>query len=250
MKWHYPVRMNKFLIWLLIRLPAFIVRISWRTLLFFVKLPVLVILFLVSLLCAAWGFLYWPFPMPGENAMLDLVLYHSPNFYGWMVRWYYAAPAVAVILGGLILNTVWRVWFENVGSNLTALKLLPPWPLSPDKDAGPVIVVGEVHHPVKAVEISNPSWLTIPERGLYTGVAIFGAVGSGKTSACMHPFAKQILSWQADNPQRRAAGLVLEVKGDFCHDIRQILAEAGRESDYIELGMKDGICARFSSFKF
>ena len=90
----------------------------------------------------------------------------------------------------------------------------------------------------KPVEISNPSWLIIPERGLYTGVAIFGAVGSGKTSACMHPFAEQILSWQAGNPQRRAAGLILEVKGDFCHDIRRILADAGREEDYIELGME------------
>ena len=37
--------------------------------------------------------------------------------------------------------------------------------------------------------------------------------------------------------QKRAAALVLEVKGDFCHDIRQILVEAGRGQDYIELGM-------------
>ena len=194
-----------------------------------------------GLCCSAWGFIYRTFPMPGEDPVLDLVLYHTPNFYGWIVRWYYAAPAVALIVGGLVLISVWRVWFENVGSNLTALKLLPPWPLSPDKDAGPGIVVGEVHHPVKAVEIPNPSWLIIPERGLYTGVAIFGAVGSGKTSACMHPFAKQILSWQAGNPQRRPAGLILEVKGDFCHDIRRILADAGREEDYIELGMEGSL---------
>ena len=150
-----------------------------------------------GLCCSVWGFIYRPFPMPGDDPALDLVLYHTPNFYGWIVRWYYAAPAVALIVGGLFLVTVWRVWFEDMGGSLTALKLLPPWPLSPDKDAGPGIVVGEVHHPVKAVEIPNPSWLIIPERGLYTGVAIFGAVGSGKTSACMHPFAKQILSWQA-----------------------------------------------------
>ena len=36
----------------------------------------------------------------------------------------------------------------------------------------------------------------------------------------------------------RAAALMLEVKGDFCHDIRQILIEAARGKDYIELGMK------------
>ena len=199
------------------------------------RYPVLIV---GGFLCSAWGFLYRPFPMPGENAALDLMLYSTPNFYAMVVRWYYAAPGVAVVVGGLFLITVWRVWFENVGSNLTALKLLPAWPLSPDKDAGPGIVVGEVHHPVKPIEIPNPSWLVIPERGLYTGVAIFGAVGSGKTSACMQPFAKQILTWRADDPQRRAAALVLEVKGDFCHEIKQILAEAGREEDYIEIGME------------
>ena len=113
---------------------------------------------------------------------------------------------------------------------------LPAWPLSPEQP-GPEIVIGEVHHPVEPREIFNPEWLTIPERGLYTGIAIFGAVGSGKTSACMHPFAKQLLGWQADDPERRAAALMLEVKGDFCHDIRSILDDAGRGDDYLEIGM-------------
>ena len=31
-----------------------------------------------GLCCSAWGFLYRPFPMPGENAAFDLVLYHTP----------------------------------------------------------------------------------------------------------------------------------------------------------------------------
>ena len=104
-------------------------------------------------------------------------------------------------------------------------------------DEKPAIVVGETHHPVEAREVPNPDWLVIPERGLFTGIAIFGAVGSGKTSACMHPFARQLLGWQARNPKRRAAALILEVKGDFCYDIREILKEAGREDDYMELGM-------------
>ena len=110
------------------------------------------------------------------------------------------------------------------------------WPIAAS-DESPAIVVGETHHPVEAREISHPDWLVIPERGLYTGVAIFGAVGSGKTSACMHPFARQLLGWQAGDPERRAAALILEVKGDFCHDIREILKDAGREDDYLELGL-------------
>ena len=112
----------------------------------------------------------------------------------------------------------------------------PTGPTSP-ADPSPALVIGEVHHPTKAQEIIRPEWLTIPERGLYTGIAIFGAVGSGKTSACMHPFATQLFGWQATDPQKRPAGLVLEVKGDFCYDVRAILDAAGRGDDYIELGL-------------
>ena len=47
-----------------------------------------------------------------------------------------------------------------------------------------------------------PHWLIIPERGLYTGIVIFGAIGSGKTSGCMYPFAEQILAYRADDPEK------------------------------------------------
>ena len=194
-------------------------------------------LFFAGLGYAVWSFVRLPFPLLDENPLLDLVDYHTPNFYGWVMLWYYASPFVAVMLAGLILMSVWKVWLEGRGRDFATFGGLPVWPLNP-KQKAPAIVIGEVHHPVEAREIFNPSWLTLPERGLYTGVAIFGAVGSGKTSACMHPFARQLLSWQAENAQMRAAALMLEVKGDFCHDIRRILIEAGREKDYIELGMK------------
>ena len=184
--------------------------------------------FFAGLWYAVWSFVRRPFPSLDENPLLALVNYHTPNFFDWLLLWYYVSPFIAV--------TVWKVWLEGRRRDFAPFAKLPPWPLSPDQKA-PAIVVGEVHHPVEAREVFSPSWLTIPERGLYTGVAIFGAVGSGKTSACMNPFARQLLGWQAANPQLRAAALVLEVKGDFCHDIRQILVEAGRGQDYIELGM-------------
>ena len=165
-----------------------------------------------------------------------LVRYHTPNFYAVAVGWYYVAPGVAVFLTGQFLISTSRIWFARMGVRVGLRSRLPAWPLSPTAD-GPAIVVGEVHHPVRAIESPTPEWLTIPQRGLSTGVAIFGAVGSGKTSACLHPFARQLLSWQATSPERRAAALVLEVKGDFCHNIRRILAEVGREGDYIELSL-------------
>jgi hypothetical protein len=82
----------------------------------------------------------------------------------------------------------------------------------------------------------------IPERGLYTGIAILGAVGSGKTSCCMYPFANQILGYQSHDRAKRIGALMLEVKGDFCHQIRRILKRYKREEDYIEIGLDSGYC--------
>ena len=203
---------------------------------FVAGLPAPVLFFFAGLWYAVWSFVRRPFPLLDENPLLALMNYHTPNFFGWVVLWYYVSPFVVVMLSGLIALTVWKVWLEGRRRDFAPFAKLPPWPLSADQKA-PAIVIGEVHHPVEAREIFSPSWLTIPERGLYTGVAIFGAVGSGKTSACMNPFARQLLGWQAGNPHMRAAALILEVKGDFCHDIRQILVDAGRGQDYIELGM-------------
>ena len=186
----------------------------------------------VSLACA------WTRPgmFPEADPVAVLVRIHTPLFYRAVVAWYYVAPGVAVFLAGQFLISTSRIWFARMGVSLGLRPRLPRWPLSPTAD-GPAIVVGEVHHPTRAEESAAPEWLTIPERGLFTGVAIFGAVGSGKTSACLHPFARQLLSWQAGNPERRAAALILEVKGDFCHDIRRMLTELDRGEDYIELSL-------------
>ena len=43
------------------------------------------ILIFAGLCCSAWGFLYRPLPLPGDDPMLDLVLYHTSNFYAWIV---------------------------------------------------------------------------------------------------------------------------------------------------------------------
>ena len=55
---------------------------------------------------------------------------------------------------------------------------------------------------------------------------ILGAVGTGKTSACMYPYVDQLLRWRADDPDRKVGGLVLEVKGDFCRQVQQHAARA------------------------
>ena len=191
--------------------------------------------FVLGLAAFAWLYRVRPWPAPGANAVLDYIAVADPAAFALIRIWYLAVPGLATFGGFLAATGAWRVWAEGRGPAGKARGELPPWP---DGDLnGPSVTVGELHHPTEERESEDPDWLTLPERGLYTGMIIVGAVGTGKTSACMHPFARQILSWNAGDPSRRAAGLTLEVKGDFCHDIRRILKEAGRESDYIELGL-------------
>ena len=163
-----------------------------------------------------------PFPGMGGNPVLDLIAYHDPGFHTVIRVWYYAAPAVVVVLAGSVCLSVWRVWLQPPARG-GGRGGLPAWPASPEDDA-PSLVIGELHHPVVPRESERPSWLVIPEKGLYTGVLVVGAVGSGKTTACMYPFAQQLLSWQADRAGRRASALVLEVKGDFCYKYDSMIA--------------------------
>ena len=181
---------------------------------------------------ARWRWDRWP--APGEVPALDLVAARDPALSALLEGWHYAGPAAAVLILGSGLASLWDVWGPRLRDRRGAGGL-PARPRPSRRE--PLVVVGEQHHPVEPVASERPTWLSIPARGLYTGVFVAGAVGSGKTSGCMRPFAQQVLAWRARDPERRPSGLVLEVKGDFCHQVREILAEAGRGDDYIELGL-------------
>src|SRR5207237_8175634 len=55
-------------------------------------------------------------------------------------------------------------------------------------------------------------------------------------------YVQQLLRWRALDPAQKIGGLVLEVKGDFCSQVRGILAATNRESDYLEIGLNTGVC--------
>ena len=193
-----------------------------------------VVLIVVGVATSTALYILIHFPDSSAVPVLVLMEAYAPFLLLLMHGWYFAMPGVMLAICGMLVLGVWRVWFEAAHENKSINGALPPWPTSPS-DEKLSLVVGEVHPPFEAREVFRPKWLVIPERGLFTGMAIVGAVGSGKTSACMRPFAEQLFRWNATDPELRAAGLVLEVKGDFCHDIRQLLTDAKRGGDYMEL---------------
>ena len=188
--------------------------------------------FLLSLSRWRWE----PFPDAGDNPFLDLIELNDPVLFYCIVGWYYLAPWAAAGVGGALLLSMWQIWFAGMGGSNGARGSLPRWPLSAD-DESISLVIGETHHRTKPVESENPDWLVLSEKGLFTGVAVVGAIGTGKTSACMQPFAEQLFGWQSDNERKKAAGLVLEVKGDFCYAIHDLLKRNGRRDDYVEIGL-------------
>src|SRR5580700_10848339 len=192
--------------------------------------------FLAAILAMGTGlFLFYTSAFPDDQIFLHVIAVRAPEaFLSFKYLYYtflFSTPYLvySAVLSGLYIFT------------LKAKRRIEPesLPLYPDPRTRNdlFLVVGEVHNPRKPVPAKAPYWLTIPERGLFTGIAILGAIGSGKTSCCMLPFAEQILAYKAGDKEKRIGGIVLEVKGDFCRKVKDILARHQRAEDYIEISL-------------
>jgi hypothetical protein len=190
--------------------------------------------FVAGLLAAVTGMALWfTTPLPADNVFLQLMAMKAPAVflsvrYSYLVM-LFTTPYIgfSILLSGLYIFTL-KAKRRVIPSRL---------PLYPDARVRQnlFLVLGEIHNPRKPVPAEHPEWMVIPERGLFTGIAILGAVGTGKTSCCMYPFAEQLIAYKAEITNERIGGLVLEVKGDFCHKVRGILERHGRGSDYVEI---------------
>ena len=117
---------------------------------------------------------------------------------------------------------------------------LPQYP-NPLRREDLFLVIGELHRQLKLEPSPAPSWLCISERGLYTGICVVGAIGSGKTKAVILPAMRQLFAYRASDPERRLSGVVLEVKGDLCRQVRTILNGCGRPEDYVEVSLTGNV---------
>src|SRR5262249_26933026 len=184
------------------------------------------------------GLRAWPFP--ADNVFLMLLDARKPLVYDGLSYLYatlwFSTPFIALSMVSAVATIATLRCARNA-----AFASLPPYP-DPSQREELFLVLGEQHHPTKPLRSPRPSWLTIPRRGLHTGVMIFGAVGTGKTSACMYPYVEQILAWRAGLTYHKVGGLILEVKGDFCTQVQTILKRHGREEDYVEVGLGSPYC--------
>src|SRR5215470_16896229 len=187
----------------------------------------------MSLTFGFYAFRHYAFP--DNNSLLRMILLEKPYlFYAIKSVFTLMLFTTPFLIVSVIFSLAYIFGVSREGETETQ-----PLPKYPDPGARDklYVVVGELHHPKRPEPAERPRWLIIPDRGLFTGIAIFGAIGSGKTTGCMYPFANQVLGYRAQDANQRVAGLVLEVKGDFCHKVRDLLAKHGRGEDYVELSL-------------
>ena len=120
------------------------------------------------------------------------------------------------------------------------LGTLPEYP-EPQYRQNLFLILGELHHQIEATPAAHPQWLSIPEKGLYTGIAALGAIGSGKTRGVILPAMHQLFGYKARDQEKKLSGVVLEVKGDLCRQVARILEGYGREQDYIGVSLDSHI---------
>jgi hypothetical protein len=175
------------------------------------------------------------FPMNQTNPLLRLIALERPSiFHGllWSYDFFlYSTPfLVFSMIFSLLYVHLYRRELEQ------AAGALPPYP-DPRTRTSLSLVLGEVHRQLVPQPSPAPYWLSIPERGLYTGIASFGSIGSGKTYGLILPAMRQMFAYRANDPARKLSGIVLEVKGDLCRQLQRILAWCGREQDYVEVSL-------------
>jgi TraM recognition site of TraD and TraG len=175
------------------------------------------------------------YPINESNPLLRLVSLERPSIYlglAWSYDLFlYSTPfLIFSMLFSLVYVHIYRKELkQGVGS-------LPPYPDPLTRDEL-LLVLGEVHRQLVPRPSPTPRWLSIPERGLYTGIASFGSIGSGKTLGLILPAMRQLFAYRAEDPEQKLSGIVLEVKGDLCRQAQRILTSCGRENDYDDISL-------------
>jgi hypothetical protein len=128
-------------------------------------------------------------PFRAQNVFLALIQARQPNIYAGFSYTYatvwFSTPFL-LLSGGFSFLYIFVARWDCP----TTSQPLPPY-LAPDTREDLFLILGERHRQTSPDRAAVPTWLTIPECGLYTGMIIVRAIGTGKTSACMYPYVER-----------------------------------------------------------
>ena len=125
-----------------------------------------------------------------------------------------------------IINSIKKLWEPKSESEPTSSIIPEP----PDFTEELCITVGEVHCPETGKRQKKASLITIPEKGLYTNLFVFGSIGSGKTVFLLS-ILQQILSYKKHTKELKPCGLFIDEKGNLGSQVMEIAKGIGRDED-------------------
>jgi len=114
--------------------------------------------------------LYYTYPFPSDQIFLRVTAIRAPRAFLSFEYLYnlflFTTPFLlfSTVLSGLYIFTL------KVRHHISPGHL--PKYIAPEQRDGLYVVVGEVHNPRRPGPSEAPQWLSIPERGLFTGIAI------------------------------------------------------------------------------
>jgi hypothetical protein len=132
-------------------------------------------------LAAATGMtLYFRVPFPEGIIFLRVMALRSPSAFEVLKYSYTLFLFSTAYIGHSVVFSGLYIFALKAKQRIRARRL-PLFP-EPRKRGELFLVVGEVRNHRKRVPTAWPQWLVIPEKGLFTGVAILGSIGSQPTS--------------------------------------------------------------------
>ena len=170
------------------------------------------------------------------NNKLDIIKALEPNGWKIFIIVYFLFGLIGIFLSGFV---IYRTLFENfikhkkrssvdqIGNDEV---ILPEFPWDKQQLQ---LVIGLKHKKQSLEKVKYPTWVMVPEKGLFQNFLISGGIGMGKTSCVMYPMSKQAMFYMADDPDQKAGMLILDVKGNYFERILEYAKECGREKAVI-----------------
>ena len=115
---------------------------------------------------------------------------------------------------------------------------MPLFPLKKFVEGNEInLIIGEKHKK-NGQPIKNPEYVVMKQAGLYNSTIAFGKVGSGKTSAYVYPILTQCSFFQKTNFNLKMGALILDAKGNMIYKVENMMINADRENDLLEMKVK------------
>jgi hypothetical protein len=116
------------------------------------------------------------YPFPADHVVLALIRLERPALYAALAYTYAALWfSSSFFLASIGVSSLY-IFVGRRGTS-RASAALPPYP-APERRQELFVILGERHHRTSPDRAGLPTWLSIPERGLYTGMLVVGAIGS------------------------------------------------------------------------